>query len=251
MTRVYTTRILSSMLLIALAITLASCADSGRTASNDSSTASASPVGHRWTVENLDGLLCYDTANDLETARSMGGDFENITPQGFHYTGDESAGGRLAQGDIISIDSAGNDYYIVTPIRAAIAGEGKSCAVDIASLQLSQHNVDAKQIPNWKIGSEYKGTNEITPCFSTYDLAALQYDAEVNNIGTGNGDQSLNVSDDPEDPARYRLQSIEQKVLTFYVVHGDADVHMHGYTMRSPHTGQTIYCAHESKPQPG
>ncbi|MGZ3506651.1 MAG: hypothetical protein ACXVAG_04675 [Vulcanimicrobiaceae bacterium] len=62
----------------------------------------------------------------------------------------------MAQGDIISIDSAGNDYYIITPVRAQIATEGKQCAVDIATLHLSARNVDAKQIQNWKIGSTYR-----------------------------------------------------------------------------------------------
>jgi hypothetical protein len=252
MARVRAIPTLISVLFIAAAVGLSACSSGARTSSEDNATQlSASPVGHRWTVENEDGLICYDSDDDLETARSLDDDFENMTPDGFRYTGDQSAGGRLAQGDIISIDSAGQDYYIVTPVRATIASEGKQCAVDIATLRLSAHNIDAKQVPDWKVGAIYTGANEITPCFATHALATVQYDAEVNNVGTGNGDQSLSVNDGSDDPARYRLEKVDSKVLTFYVVRGDRDVTVNRYTVHAPHTGQTIYCAHESKPQPG
>lgn len=233
--------------LLALSV-LSGCSGDGDTTSNTG--ANASPVGHRWIVKNENGLLCYDNSDDLETARGMDRDFEDLTPLGFHNTGDESAGGRLTQGDIISITSSGGDYYIVSPIRAAVANERKECAVDISSLKLSEHNADKERIASWTIGTTYKGKNEIAPCFETSDLASAQYDAEVSNDGTGNGDKSLHVSDDPGDPARYRLQQIEEKVLTFYVVEGTEDITIRGYTQRSPHTGETIYCAHENKPQP-
>jgi hypothetical protein len=248
MARVQPIRIvLSTVAFIAVAASLSGC--SGGAGNSD--TQSASPVGHRWAVENQDGLLCYDSSDDLETARGMGGDFENITPMGFQNTGDESAGGRLAQGDVISVDSVGDDYYIVTPVRAAIAAEGKPCAVDIASLHLSAKNTDSEQIADWSVGSTYTGANAIEPCFATYRLAELQYDAEVNNDGTGNGDRSLSINGGADDAARYRLKTIDPKVLTFYVVKGDQDVTINGYTAHAPHTGETIYCAHESKPQPG
>lgn len=219
---------------------------SARSGSNNN--LSSSPVGHRWMVENESGLLCYDSADDLETARGMGDDFEDITPAGFHYTGDESAGGRLIRGDIISIDSAGDDDYIVTPIRASVVNEGKPCAVDIAKLELSKNSADSTPIATWTVGSTYTAASDIEPCFLQYGLAAAQYDAEVNSEGTGNGDKSLHVTDSADDGARYHLEHMDAKVLTFYVVKGDEDVNIKGYRMRSPHTGETIYCAHENKP---
>lgn len=247
MARVRTTPILMTVASIVAAMLLSAC--SSGAGSNDAK--GASPVGHRWTVENQDGLLCYDSTDDLETARGMGGDFENITPTGFQNTGDQSVGGRLEQGDVISVDSAGDDYYIVTPIRAMVAAEGKPCAVDVASVTLSAQNVDGKPIADWRIGSVYNGANAIEPCFATYRLAEVQYDAEVNNIGTGNGDQSLSINDGSDDPGRYRLEKADTKVLTFNVVRGEHEVTINGHTLPAPHTGETIYCAHESKPQPG
>lgn len=230
---------------IVIAGSLSGCS-SGSASSND---AALSRVGHRWVVQNESGLLCYDSREDLETARGMGGNFEDMTPPGFQNTGDESAGGRLMLGDIISVDAASDDYYTVTPIKASVVNEGKSCAVDIAKLQLSPHNADKTIVMTWHVGTVYKGANEIEPCFTRHDLAAAQYDAEVNSEGTGNGDQSLSVSDDPDDPARYRLERIGTKVLTFYVITGDRDVSKHGYTIRRPHAGEMIYCSHENKPQ--
>jgi len=99
------------VLRIAAALTLplallCSCTSHQQSQPSQSTTASASPVGHRWVVENEAGLICYPNAHDLETARSMGGDFEDITPEGFHFTGDQSAGGRLGQGDVISMSLA-------------------------------------------------------------------------------------------------------------------------------------------------
>lgn len=238
---------LCATVLLVLCGTLSACSTTAASNSN----AASSPLGHRWVVENEGGLLCYDSADDLETARGMDSNFEDITPSGFHFTGDESVGGRLMQGDVISIDSAGQDYYVITPIRAAVINESKSCTVDIATLRLSSHNADAAHIETWKVGTTYKGANELEPCFATHDLAAAQYDAEVNSNGTGNGDKSLNLSDDPTDSARFRLERIETKVLTFYVIKGDADANIKGYQMRSPHTGDTMYCAHENKPAAG
>ncbi|GEM_PF-7081078 len=241
-------RTLYGIVFVVLAMAGTSCGNASAT----SSSRSASPVGHRWIVENQTGIICYDSAHDLEKARSMGRNFESITPDGFHFTGDESAGGRLGQGDIISIDSAGQNYYIVTPVRALMVLEGKPCAVDIATLQLSAHNVDAKRLATWTVGSVYKAINEIGPCFSTYSLAEKQYDAEVKNVGFGNGNLSLNLNDTPDDPARFRLRRIRPEVLTFYVLRGDPDRTVNGRViMRSPHTGQTIYCAHENEPHQG
>lgn len=245
-----TLRNLGSLFAIVWLVLFASLSGcSGGSGSNNN--VSLSPVGHRWVVENESGLLCYDSADDLETARGMGDDFEDITPAGFHFTGDESAGGRLIKGDIISIDSAGADNYIVTPIRASVVNEGKSCAVDIAKLELSKNNSDSTPIATWTVGATYTAANDIEPCFLGYGLAAAQYDAEVNSEGTGNGEKSLHVTDAADDEARYRLERIDKKVLTFYVIKGDADVNIKGYRMRSPHTGDTIYCAHENKPAAG
>ncbi|MGZ3529417.1 MAG: hypothetical protein ACXVAO_17230 [Vulcanimicrobiaceae bacterium] len=84
MARVLTIPTFMCVAFIAGAMALSACSNGARTTSGDSNTESAAlPVGHRWTVENEDGLLCYDSVDDLETARGMGDDFEEITPDGF------------------------------------------------------------------------------------------------------------------------------------------------------------------------